>query len=425
MLDKKIITLIKVFLLITCAYISSYFVRDTIKVISEILIDKRYFSDWKLFSKTLTWDPIISYGLIITITGITYGFGKFFLGIVTDRIGARLMLAFSLIMSSILFPLSVWSLASKKLILILIISASFGLVQGGANPACYKILANWISIKVRGKYASLWNISHNIGTIIAPLTLIFGFFIFGKQQVMKAIIIPAILTFCFGIIVWFFLKEKPKIVKIKKKEYLPKINYSKKQIFKNRYLWYIFIANIFCYVIRYAPLIWIASYAKTKWGYDFSKQKNFFIIFELMAIPGTIIFGFAADRVFQKRRARLLLLSLLMLTPGLLFLVFYPSSPMLVMIAIINIGFFIYNSINLHSVMIIDVVPKNMIGTFVGLNGLFGYIGASILGGIVLSALITKWGYICFSILMIISWLISIFMMYLCRNLSVNNKKFT
>eukprot|EP00976_Prorocentrum_cordatum_P003052 59367-Prorocentrum_minimum.AAC.3 len=44
-----------------------------------------------------------------------------------------------------------------------------GLFQGLGAPSCAKLLTAWYATKERGTYWGLWNISHNLGGLSAPI----------------------------------------------------------------------------------------------------------------------------------------------------------------------------------------------------------------------------------------------------------------
>jgi sugar phosphate permease len=44
-----------------------------------------------------------------------------------------------------------------------------GLFQGLGAPSCAKLLTTWYATKERGTFWGLWNISHNLGGLSAPI----------------------------------------------------------------------------------------------------------------------------------------------------------------------------------------------------------------------------------------------------------------
>ena len=421
---------VRVFAILMLGYIGSYFVRDTFKSISEILIARGLFSGYG-------WeDPKILYGYLMSLVGVCYGLGKFILGVLFDRLKARIALGLTLLSSGFFFILSVWILNTHSLILISLIFIVFGFIQGSANPTTYRVLAFWFPAKTRGTWATIWNISHNIGTIIGPLLISLAFTLLGVQGndpvqqqnvVMYAVLFPGITTMLFSLLL-LGMRDKPEEYGLsnvhtlfgeKIPEPVKKVNIwasLKENIFSKKELWYIYIANLFVYVLRYAPLTWVVVYANHNWDFQFNKAKWFFIIFEAGAIPGTIIFGYLADRLWNKRRARILLASAFLMFPGIVMFSFAGKVVWLSLLGLAWIGFFCYNPINLHSIMCMDIVKREVVGAATGLNGLFGYIGSGVLVGLVLGKLITHFGFVSLFIFLFIAWFVPIIMMLLCWN---------
>jgi len=77
----------------------------------------------------------------MSLVGVCYGLGKFILGVLFDRLKARIALGLTLLSSGFFFMLSVWILNTHSLILISLIFIVFGFIQGSANPTTYRVLA--------------------------------------------------------------------------------------------------------------------------------------------------------------------------------------------------------------------------------------------------------------------------------------------
>ena len=68
---------------------------------------------------------------------------------------------------------------------------------------------------------------------------------------------------------------------------------------KNRLLWYIAIANVFVYLIRYGVLKWSPVYLSEVKHFDFKGTAWAYTVYELAAIPGTLLCGWVSDKVFK------------------------------------------------------------------------------------------------------------------------------
>ena len=73
-------------------------------------------------------------------------------------------------------------------------------------------------------------------------------------------------------------------------------------VLKNRLLWYIAVANVFVYLIRYGVLKWSPVYLSEVKHFDFKGTAIAYTIYELAAIPGTrFVVGY---RTKSSRQAR-------------------------------------------------------------------------------------------------------------------------
>ncbi|MDK6629747.1 MFS transporter, partial [Actinotignum timonense] len=132
-----------VFFVAYLGYVCAYLVRNNFKLRSEAL---RLENDWSL--------PQI--GLVLTMFTITYGFGKFFMGMLSDRVSLRRIFAGCLGLSAVLcvaigFTTNFYLLAVLMFLL--------GCAQGALAPSSMAMIANWYPNKTRGSGIAIWNTS--------------------------------------------------------------------------------------------------------------------------------------------------------------------------------------------------------------------------------------------------------------------------
>ncbi len=75
-----------------------------------------------------------------------------------------------------------------------------------------------------------------------------------------------------------------------------------KQIFMqyvlpNKLLWYIAIANVFVYLLRYGILDWSPTYLKEVKHFALDKSSWAYFLYEYAGIPGTLLCGWMSDQV--------------------------------------------------------------------------------------------------------------------------------
>src|SRR5262249_1480317 len=98
-------------------------------------------------------------GILGSILAISYGFSKFFSGILSDRSSPRYFMAFGLITTGIINIL--FGMASSLIVFACLWGLN-GWFQGFGWPACSRMLVQWYSKSERGSWWSTWNVCHNV-----------------------------------------------------------------------------------------------------------------------------------------------------------------------------------------------------------------------------------------------------------------------
>lgn len=326
-------------------------------------------------------------GFIASMMGLAYGISKFIMGNLSDRSNPRYFLAIGLIISGIINLLIP---SSTNLIFMSILMFLNGWFQGMGWPPCGRIIAHWFSDKERGRAIALWNTSHNFGGALIAWIVIIGTSIFGSWK--GAFYLPGILAIIFGFIYMIIARDTPQSVGLPpieeyKNDYpesqkdmkdkeaeLKASEIMFKYVLKNKLLWSIAIANMLVYVIRYGIESWTPTYLSSVYGFGKSEYALAFALFEIGAIPGTIIIGFLSDKVFHGRRGPLSMLCMLIVSVPII--IYWHSSNIIVIdICMTLIGALVYGPMCLVTASALDLVPKKAAGTAAGFVGLFGYIG--------------------------------------------------
>jgi len=167
-----------------------------------------------------------------------------------------------------------------------------------------------------------------------------------------------------------------------------------KYILHNKYLWYLAIANIFVYFIRYGVVSWAPTYLTAVKGFTKEGSRWAYFLYEWAGIPGMLVSGYLSDKVFKGHRAPPMLLFL----TGVLVAVFIywknpPGNPLIDNICLVAIGFLIYGPVMMIGLQAADLVPRVATGTATGLTGLFGYLLGSASAGYVMGKLVDVFGW--------------------------------
>lgn len=395
---------IQVFISIYVGYMIYYFVRSNFALAKTYLIQEG-------FTKT-------ELGFVASALGLAYGISKFVMGNVSDRANPRYFLALGLITSGVVnlfFPIT------SSITLMFILMLLNGWFQGMGWPPCGRTMTHWFSDRERGVKMSIWNTAHNVGGGTIAVMAMVGVSIFGNWK--GVFYLPAIIAIVGGILFIVFARDMPQSVGLPpieeyKNDY-PDVNVDDRErqmtgkeilfkyVLNNKFLWYIAIANIFVYLVRYGVINWVPTYLKEVRNFDTRSSSIAFALFEYAAIPGTIIVGWISDKVFHGRRAPIGIICMIGVTIAV-FVYWKSSNPIAINCALASIGALIYGPVMLIGVSALDLVPKNASGTAAGFTGLFGYMGGEVLAEVAMGSIVDKFSWNGGFILLMVSCILSI-----------------
>ena len=330
-------------------------------------------------------------GNILAVSAISYGVGKFFMGLLSDRSNPRKFMAFGLLFSAILnFAFG----AIPNYGVHLFLWAVNGFIQGMGWPPCGRSIGHWFSLKERGSVFAVWNIAHNIGGGIAGIIAAYSVIQFGGWS--AAFYVPGAIAAIGSVYLFFRLKDTPQSLGLPSiEEYSGSLTEEEKQdgvietelsyrelfvdnILKNRMLWLFAIANLFVYIVRYSMLDWGPTYLREMKHASLEGGGLSILILEFCGIPSTILMGWLSDK-FGGRRGMVSLLCMIPILFAFAGIYFNPPGNLwfeITMLAVV--GFCIYPPVMLLGVVGLDLTSKKAVGTAAGFIGLFGYIGRTI-----------------------------------------------
>lgn len=380
---------IQVFLSIYLGYMLYYFVRSNFSLAKAYLIHQG-------FTKT-------ELGLVASALGLAYGISKFVMGNLSDRSNPRYFLAAGLILSGIVnlfFPIT------KGITLLFALMFLNGWFQGMGWPPCGRTMTHWFSDGERGVKMSIWNTAHNVGGGFIAVIALAGVSIFGSWKGL--FYLPGLIAIVGGLLYIIFAKDTPQSVGLPpieeyKNDY-PEVNVEDREremtgkeilfkyVLNNKYLWYIALANVFVYLVRYGIINWVPTYLQEARHFSPKDTAIAFQIYEYAAIPGTIIVGWISDRFFSGRRAPIGIICMIGVTFGV-FIYSHSTSLVVINITLAVIGALIYGPVMLIGVSALDMVPKKAGGTAAGFTGLFGYMGGQVAAEIVMGIVVDKFSW--------------------------------
>lgn len=143
---------------------------------------------------------------------------------------------------------------------------------------------------------------------------------------------------------------------------------------KNKLLWYIAIANVFVYLIRYGVLKWSPVYLSEVKHFNIKGTAWAYTIYELAAVPGTLLCGWVSDKVFKGKRGLTGFIFMILTTAAVVAYWMNPATPeaelanysawyenpyqLTDFVLMTLIGFLIYGPVMLIGLHALELAPK-------------------------------------------------------------------
>lgn len=373
-------------------------------------------------------------GMALAALPIAYGLSKFLMGNVSDRSNPRYFLATGLILSAITSVALSTHTVMHSLGLMTTFMFLNGWFQGMGWPACGRTLVHWFSEHERGTMVSIWAVATNIGGgLIGPLSIL-GIWLFSSWH--SIFYFPAMIAAVIAIYTLIVMRDTPQScglppIEEHKNEYTthpedPVQDQEKemsakeiffKHVFANKYLWYLSLANVFIYLVRYGIIDWAPTFLTEVKGFSYDHSSWAFFLYEYAGIPGVILCGFLSDKLFKGRRAPAGIIYMAGVLVAILFYWLNPAGHQVIDdIILIAIGFLIYGPVMLVVLHALDLAPKKAAGTAAGLTGLFGYFGGTTIANLGMGFIVDAFGWSGGFVVLIASCVLAIFFLALTWN---------
>lgn len=348
------------------------------------------------------------FGLMVSISLIAYGVGKFVSGMLADKSNIRVFLAFGLLASSIINLFFGYLHSFFLLVFFWTLNQSF---QSMGFPPIARIFAYWFSPKERASKWTLWASAHTVGISIAAiiaaailkLTNIcpwiqwqFVFVLSGIMGIATSIFILINVTDTPESVGLPPVEEYMNVKQLVTKEKSDGDSYMtllKKYVLTNKYIWILSIAFLCVYYVRYVTLSWAAIFLDSR---ELSKASIplIFTLNPLVGALGGIVAGILTDKVFRGHcsPANIIYFVLLAFSAYGFYIFAGPSHLLFTCIFIAAIGFFVDGPQNLLNVQISFLTTKESVAAACGFCGLFAYIGG-FLAGSGASFIKNHWGW--------------------------------
>lgn len=389
----------KVILLVTfVGYVCAYLVRNNFKLMSDDM------------TTTYGWD-IKKVSILLTCFTVTYGVGKFVMGVVADRMSLKLLFGGSLALAAIGciamgFTKNFWIIAALLLLV--------GLIQGALAPSSQAMIANYYPNTTRGAAIAGWNVSQNFGGALLPV-IITGLGFIAPNNIALAFIVPGVLVLAISFFVWKYGGDNPESDKFgtlidmygkegepdvgeNSKSDMPYWQLIRKYVFLNPGLLLVGLINAALYFVRFGVEDWMPIYLGQVAGFSKPQYLMAVSVLEWVAIPGSLIFAWLS--VKYPNKMTIIGAIGLFLMGGLIFYyetIHNTGTFSYVQLLIVSgiLGTLIYGPQLIVNILTLNFVPLKVAGTALGLVGLMAYLLGN-LGSNWLMPIIAKhisWGY--------------------------------
>lgn len=386
----------------------------------------------------------VSFGWIIFVSSLVYGFSRFINGYLVDKVKGRIVMASGLLLCAIAnfafgFSVDLSSFITgvengPKLVetLILVMGAVIILnqyFQGMGYPPCARILPHWIHPSELATKMSIWNCSHSIGAALAVVVCGYlmgtlGTDMSNNPEVVHRItenlttngianateqalayaqhvgawkwcfFVPACMALVGAIFIFVGLRDEPKDAKLPdlpgtslgsysdKKDNVNRKKFELEMVWKNRWVWTFCIANLFVYVVRMGVLDWGPKFLTESRGLSIKDAGWTVAAFEIAGIVGTLFAGWATDKFFKGKGHRMCVVCMFGVALFMTIFRFLPDSASLTTTAIVLVGagFFIYGPQALIGIELGNQATKEASARANGIAGILGYLGAGLSG---------------------------------------------
>ncbi|MDD2961222.1 MAG: MFS transporter [Muribaculaceae bacterium] len=386
----------------------------------------------------------VSFGWIIFISSLVYGFSRFINGYLVDRVKGRIVMTVGLLLcafANFAFGFSTDLSAfltgvenGPKMVETLILVMGIVIIlnqyfQGMGYPPCARILPHWIHPSELATKMSIWNCSHSIGAALAVVVCGYIMGTMGTNMVENPEVvqritdnlsnngivnaaeqaltysqhigawkwcfwIPACLAVAGAIFVSIGLRDEPKDAKLPDLPGTSLGNYKgdgntknrKKfeleMVWRNRWVWTFCIANLFVYIVRMGVLDWGPKFLTESRGLSIKSAGWTVAAFEIAGIVGTLFAGWATDRFFKGKGHRMCVVCMLGAAIFMTIFRFLPHEASLTTTALVLIGagFFIYGPQALIGIELGNQATKEASARANGIAGILGYLGAGLSG---------------------------------------------
>lgn len=305
--------------------------------------------------------------------------------------------------------------------------------QGCGFPPCNRLITHWVPPQELATKMSIWNTSHSVGAFIAAVLC--GYIMghtgtdMSADPEMRARVIentrnitegmdpaaaqayvdnallnigawhwafwiPAFIAILGVIFIIVTLRDTPKSVGLPELEGTTTVEVKSeeekkdfrqfiiKKVILNPIIWILSLSVFFVYVVRLAVLDWGPSFLQESRGLSPALSAWTVAIFEAFGVVGMIVAGVVSDKLFHGRAQRTCVLCMVGVILFLILFCVLPQdiNPVILMMVLACIGFFLYGPQALIGVIASNQVTRRGASSANGIIGFVAYLSPLVSG---------------------------------------------
>lgn len=326
------------------------------------------------------------YGWMVTAFQAAYALGYVFSGRLLDRFGVR---------TTFMWLVVVWSLASvvhaaaTSVLEFSLARAALGLAEGGALPAAVKAVTEWFPRERRAFATGVFNAGSQVGAILCPVLIPW---IAGHWGWQGAFVITGLVGLIWVIPWWWSYQSPERHPRISPSElaYIRKEPEEKQtpmpwlQLLQQKQTWAFVAGMVASSPIWWFYIYWVPDFLHKHFGLDLKQSSLPLAVIFLCASFGGIGGGWFSSALLRKgwstnaaRKTALLICSIailpVFLTPLLPVSQVWIAVSLVALAAAAHCGY----AANLFT-LVSDTVPRQAVGSVVGIGGMAGSIAGMV-----------------------------------------------
>ena len=247
---------------------------------------------------------------------------------------------------------------------------------------------------------SIWNTSHSIGA--GCVVILCGYLVVINWRL--CFFVPAIIALGCVIFIWFTLPDTPASVGLPEVEGTHSESSREesradfrafviRQVFRNKFIWIVSLANFFVYIVRFAVLDWGPTLLTESKHIRITHAGWMVAAFEICGLGGALLGGWITDRFLGGRAVRACVVYMALAGVSVFLFWKIPFQSELLTTGLLGAaGFFIYGPQCLLAVAAANLATKRAAATAIGLTSIFAY-ASTVVSGWGLGALVQHYGW--------------------------------